>query len=307
MKAVRRFLVAPSLARLVRKERGSAAVTEGYFATQSGRNSHVLLEGGQYQLVLVSAGPGGAVEERTDVPRAHADALLDVCAGQVVYERASVAIGGGREALIDRFAQPGQLDLISVEFANSGEAQAFAPPLWFGEDVTDDEAYDRRRIALSGVPAARGVPALSDAALDALLDALEGRPSATRVSMPTGAEPGVLDALRRLSTASAEAPSAPAAPALEEPAPALQEPSAPAEIEPFPSWRSPAAPVPGPVAASSTLSATGDESRIDDVIAGLSQVLGASSTEPAPDGGDRRAAAVVEVDRWVGRIRRQEA
>ena len=88
MKAVRRFLIAPSLSRLARRERGSARLTEGYFATQSGRNSHVLIEGSQCQLVLVVPGANGvAAEERTDVPRAHADALLDVCAGRAVFDR----------------------------------------------------------------------------------------------------------------------------------------------------------------------------------------------------------------------------
>src|SRR3954464_14196203 len=117
MKIVRRFLVAPALARLIRKERGSARVAEGYFPTQSGRNSHVSLEGGQCHLVLVTADPnGGPVEERTEVPRAHADALFDVCAGRAIYDRARLSITGGREAFVDRFTVPGALDLVSVEF-----------------------------------------------------------------------------------------------------------------------------------------------------------------------------------------------
>ena len=78
MTIVRRFLLAPSFARLIRKERGSQRVTEGYFATQTGRNSHVLVENGTCHLVLVTPEEGGApTEERTEVPRAHADALLD--------------------------------------------------------------------------------------------------------------------------------------------------------------------------------------------------------------------------------------
>ena len=76
MAIVRRFLIAPAFARLVRKERGAVRVTEGYFPNQSGRQSHVLVEGSQCHLVLVTPGNGGApTEERTEVPRGHADAL----------------------------------------------------------------------------------------------------------------------------------------------------------------------------------------------------------------------------------------
>ena len=188
MTIIRRFLLAPSFARLVRKERGSVRMTEGYFPTQSGRNSHVLVEAGQCHLVLVTPEDGAVPgEERTEVPRAHADALLDVCAGKTVYERTRVAIGGGREALVDRITHPGALDLVSVEFDDRDAAATFLSPPWFGPETTADAAFDRRAIALGGLPAA-GEVALSNAALEALLDMLEDRFGRSRsISAPVGA------------------------------------------------------------------------------------------------------------------------
>src|SRR5215216_7168680 len=154
MTIIRRFLLAPSFARLVRKERGSVRMTEGYFPTQSGRNSHVLVEAGQCHLVLVTPEDGAVPgEERTEVPRAHADALLDVCAGKAVYERTRVALGGGREALVDRITHPGALDLVSVEFDDRDAAATFLSPPWFGPETTADAGFDRRAIALGGLPA----------------------------------------------------------------------------------------------------------------------------------------------------------
>ena len=311
MKVVRRFLLAPSLSRLARRERGSARLTEGYFATQSGRNSHVLIEASQCQLVLVASGPDGAAkEERTDVPRAHADALLDVCAGRAVYDRTNFPLGGGREALVDRLSVPGPLDVVSVEFDSQQDADGFTPPPWFGPEVTREDAYDRRSIALGGLPAQRERLPLTDAALDSLLDILEGNTSARSAAAPApalapraGAEAGVLDALRRLSTAgepSAAAPTMAAPAGVEEPAPAAnaQEPE-PVE-EAVPTWRAAAA-----ASAFEPSARRAEDTRIDDVIAGLSQVLGASSDGPE-SGDERRPAAVVEVDRWVGRVRRSE-
>ena len=52
MSTVRRFLVAPSLVRLIRKERGGARITEGHFAPQGGRASYVRVDGQVCQLVL---------------------------------------------------------------------------------------------------------------------------------------------------------------------------------------------------------------------------------------------------------------
>jgi len=94
MSVVRRFLVAPALVRLIRKERGGARITEGYFAPQGGRTSFVRIEGQQCHLVLVTKdAQGTATEERTDVPRAHGDALLDVCSGKAAYDRTAVPLG----------------------------------------------------------------------------------------------------------------------------------------------------------------------------------------------------------------------
>src|SRR5918995_792173 len=128
MTIVRRFLLAPSFARLIRKERGSQRVTEGYFATQSGRNSHVLVENGQCHLVLV------------------------------------------------------------------------------GPEESADASFDRRTIALEGVPAVEEVP-LSNASLEALLDTIEDRVGRARFSAPAAPAPrratndsSVIDALRRLAS-----------------------------------------------------------------------------------------------------------
>src|SRR3954447_12963216 len=212
MSTTRRFLIASSLARLIRKDRGGARVTEGYFPNQTGRSSHVHVEGDRGSLVLVTAAANGPLaEERTEVPRAHAEALLDVAPGKVEYARSRLT-AAGREIRIDRFVRPGPLDLISVEFDTDEQAGSFRPPLWFGPEVTGDAAYQNRAIALGTLPQVPEV-SLTNAALDSLLDAIENRlsgrssiPNRPLGSSPSSVEGG--DALRRLS-ASFGAASAP--------------------------------------------------------------------------------------------------
>lgn len=288
MAIVRRFLIAPAFARLVRKERGAVRVTEGYFPNQSGRQSHVLVEGSQCHLVLVTPGNGGApTEERTEVPRGHADALLDVCAGKAVYDRSRVAIGGGRDAFIDHLVTPGALDLITLEFDDEAEAGRFQPAPWFGPDLSGRDGYDNRAIALQGLPGGTDV-AISNAALEALLDTLENRGMSRFALPPRPAAAGegggeVLDTLRRMAASKPENEGLP-------PVATLQ----PAQTAPA----APAAPADPEAAATAE-----NDSRIDDVIASLSQALGAADETPEQQ---PRQGEAVEVERWTSRLRRSQ-
>lgn len=288
MSIVRRFLVAPSLARLVRKERGSARVTEGFFPPQAGRSSFVRVEGSQCHLVLMTTDASGVVsEERTEVPRAHGDALLDVCGGKVAYERATLSLGG-RDALVDRYTAPGALELVSVAFDAVEEAQTFAAPAWFGAEVTGDAAYEPRSLALEGLPATVET-ALSNAALDAVLDLLEPRFAYRYQAQPSRAAPddaGVMSALRRLA-GNVGAPQPAEPPRVE--APRVEAPPQPPEPAP-----EPAAP-PAPAAS---------DARIDDVMEGLSQAIGAAvQPEAKPEG---RPEDEVPFERWSVRPRRAQ-
>lgn len=289
MAIVRRFLIAPAFARLVRKERGAVRVTEGYFPNQSGRQSHVLVEGSQCHLVLVTPGNGGApTEERTEVPRGHADALLDVCAGKAVYDRSRVAIGGGRDAFIDHLVTPGALDLVTLEFDDEAEAGRFQPAPWFGPDVSGRDGYDNRAIALQGLPGGTDV-AISNAALEALLDTLENRGMSRFALPPRPAAAGegggeVLDTLRRMAASKPENEGLP-------PVATLQ-----------PAQTAPAAPV-APAPAAEAAATAENDSRIDDVIASLSQALGAADETPEQQ---PRQGEAVEVERWTSRLRRSQ-
>jgi CYTH domain-containing protein len=173
MRTTRCFLLAPSLARLIEKERGGHQVTEGYFADQPRGNTYVRLEEGIGSLVLVRDSSGERVEETTDLPRNLTEALLDLTPGGVTYRRIPLSFGlSGAQVL--RFTAPGSLDLISVEFERDEHARDFQPLPWFGPEVTTAPSYQNRSLALAGLPEPREVE-LTDAALNSLLDALGHR------------------------------------------------------------------------------------------------------------------------------------
>ncbi|KAB1075263.1 CYTH domain-containing protein [Methylobacterium planeticum] len=312
MSVVRRFLVAPALVRLIRKERGGSRITEGYFAPQAGRTSFVRVDGQQCHLVLVTAGAdGSSSEERTDVPRAHGDALLDVCSGKAAYDRTTLPVAG-RDVVIDRYVSPGSLDLVSITFDNENDANAFVAPVWFGREVSSDAAYERHTVALQGPPQAAEV-GLSNAALDAVLDlieprfgfgrygsgakASEGGPSLGKSGEDDG---GVVNALRRIA-GNGSAAAAPAAAAVAV--------AAPAEVRaPEPE------PAPEPVQAEAEAThaehneAAPGDARIDDVIESLSQALGAAIQQPQEPAHDqaREDDPASAFERWTVRPRRSQ-
>src|SRR3954453_14849872 len=187
----RRFLVASFLARLIRREGGVAGrVVEGYFPARPDRDHFVSLEPGHSYLVLAPAREGAEEEQRTEVPRSQAEALLAVCAGKVGFECTIVRLRDGKQALLQRFIAPGSMDLLSIEFAAGEDADGFVPPAWFGPEVTQNPAYHRGSLARAGLPESENIP-LSNAMLEELLDMIEE--STIAAQLGRGASPSVHD------------------------------------------------------------------------------------------------------------------
>lgn len=169
----RRFLLASSFARLIQRQRGGLRQIEGFFPERPGRAALVRLEESRGLLILRTAGHGGETEEQTEVPVAHAHALLDVCAGEIAYDRTKLRIGD-RIALIDQVIHPRHVQLVTLEFDTEKEAGDFRPLAWLGPEVTRDPRYANRAIALGSLRESPDIP-LSNTALDGLLDTLENR------------------------------------------------------------------------------------------------------------------------------------
>jgi len=165
--AHRLFRIAPSLARLIQKERGGKRLLEGYFPDQPRHSTFVQIEETRSNLIL-EVGGDGASEEHTDLPLAHAQALLAVSQGQVEYVRTGLSIGA-HEIQALHFVRPGPLDLVAIE----DEPDLPSLP-WFGPEVGAKPAYQRRRLALDGAPAVSEVD-VTNAALNSLLDLLGDR------------------------------------------------------------------------------------------------------------------------------------
>ena len=170
MTMLRQFLIAPSLARLIQRERGGERVVEGYFPDRPHHSIYVQVEEDRSSLILSSDGFEGSPEERAGIPLSQAQALLAVAPGQVVYVQTGLSLGS-RQIHLQQFTEPGPLCLLSVEVPQQ-EMEEFQPLSWFGPEVSGERAYLRRRIALDGLLPAPEVE-LTEGALNSVLDLLE--------------------------------------------------------------------------------------------------------------------------------------
>jgi CYTH domain-containing protein len=211
MSVERRFVLASPLARLLQREGGPATrLIEAHFPARSDRTQLVRVEHGRASLILRSSAPDGQVsEEAVEVPLSHAEALVEVAAGTVAFDRTALPLGRGIEGVLDRYILPKGLNLITITIA--GDVRLFAPPLWLGPEVTGDEAFEARELAIGGLPAVEEAE-ITNAALEALLDTLEMRGMHSRAPDPQRAS-------RMPSPSAAPAPAEPALDTSSRPAP----------------------------------------------------------------------------------------
>jgi CYTH domain-containing protein len=191
MKTSRRFLVSPCIARLIARECGvERQIVEGYLSSQPGKDQLVRLEADQAHFVLSGQNPeGDLVEKLAPLPREHAEALFSLCIGQISYDRLYLPpqCGLSHKIQLDRVVYPGSLDLITVEFDDVQQAEAFEVPTWFGPEVTSEFTYEWRYIALNGLQANPEVP-LSSQQVEAVLDMLDRSQPAAKANNVSAAD-----------------------------------------------------------------------------------------------------------------------
>ena len=187
----RRFLIASSFARLIEREsRTSSRIVEGHFPPHPERFQLVRVERERAVLILAHRQEDrGVAEEIAEIPRAHAEALIDVAAGTVAFDRVVIELGGGRKALLDRFLLPRGIDVLTTTREERAEAHL---PEWFGAEVTDRPEFETASLAVNGIPSHAEVE-ITGKGLEALLDILQGRSTSPsymrrpieRVRLPT--------------------------------------------------------------------------------------------------------------------------
>jgi CYTH domain-containing protein len=151
----RKFLVTGSPPEL--GEHPSSTLEQGYLAIHGdGTEVRIRRARGASVLTIKSAGGLVRIEEELPIDNATFERLWPLTEGRRI-EKVRHLVPGGRsgDLLIEVDVYDGDLAglvMAEVEFASEEDARAFAPPPWFGADVTHDGRFKNQRLAVEGRP-----------------------------------------------------------------------------------------------------------------------------------------------------------
>ncbi len=127
---------------------------QGYVALDGDTEVRIRDDDGCWRLTVKHGGGMRRVEEELEVDARRGEALWGLTEGRRVEKRRRRIPYGSAMVEVDVFAGVLHgLVVAEVEFDDSSSAEAFAPPAWFGREVTDDPAYKNRALAVDGRPA----------------------------------------------------------------------------------------------------------------------------------------------------------
>lgn len=152
MEIERKFLVAnqPDLNGLDR-----ALIRQGYLTSPRDSTELRLRQmNDTYFLTLKGSGGVARVEREVEISGLQFETFWPETEGRrLEKERYTGILSDGHRFELDVFLGVlAPLQLVEVEFASEVEARAFAPADWFGRDVTEDERYRNRTLAIEGIP-----------------------------------------------------------------------------------------------------------------------------------------------------------
>lgn len=136
-------------------EAPSEAIEQGYLTLGSDEAETRVRRRGERCFLTVKSGGGlSRAEHEIELTAAQFAALWPATEGARVLKRRHLVPGeAGRVIELDVFeGELRGLIVAEVEFDDPWGAESFAPPYWFGREVTDDPAYRNQRLAF-GLPA----------------------------------------------------------------------------------------------------------------------------------------------------------
>lgn len=128
-------------------------LVQGYLPGDGEVAMRIRRAGGRNVATVKGVGTRSRIELEWDLTRDQFDALWPMTACRRVEKVRHEVPLGGLTAEVDVFG--GVLEglvLVEVEFGSDDEVEAFRPPGWFGDEVTDDPRYRSAALACDGLP-----------------------------------------------------------------------------------------------------------------------------------------------------------
>ncbi len=148
----RKFLVSEIPQHLSYKKEDK--ISQGYIAFEPGRNEvRVRQKGEKYFLAVKSGGGLSRNETELEITQPQFNELWATTEGQRLEKDRREYTHG--ELIIELDIYRGRLQgllVAEVEFPSEEAANSFSPPDWFGQEITEDNHYRNRQLAISGLP-----------------------------------------------------------------------------------------------------------------------------------------------------------
>jgi CYTH domain-containing protein len=148
----RKFLVKELPADLERFR--SSDIEQGYLVVEGDREVRVRRREADTTLTVKAGGGRSRVEEEVEISAEQFQALWRLTEGRRLEKtRYEIPLDGGSVIELDVYrGSLSGLTTAEVEFDSLEASEAFSPPAWFGDEVTEDDAYRNRRLAAEGLP-----------------------------------------------------------------------------------------------------------------------------------------------------------
>ncbi|HWF73099.1 MAG TPA: CYTH domain-containing protein [Solirubrobacteraceae bacterium] len=134
----------------------SSQVEQGYVAIDpAGTEVRVRRRAGETTLTVKGGRGRTRAEEELEISPSRFARLWELTAGRRLEKtRYELPAEAGLTIEVDVYRGPlSGLTTAEVEFPCAEAADRFVSPPWFGEEVTDDDAYKNQRLAVDGPPA----------------------------------------------------------------------------------------------------------------------------------------------------------
>lgn len=135
----------------------STEIIQGYLAiTEDGTEVRVRKKGDGYFLAVKNGFGLQRQEVEIDISRDQFEKLWSMTKGRGIEKvRFEIDYSGMKIELDIYKGILNGLIVAEVEFLSIDEARSFIPPDWFGREVTEDERFKNKNLALYGVPDVR--------------------------------------------------------------------------------------------------------------------------------------------------------
>ena len=128
-------------------------IRQGYLAVDGDEEVRIRQKGARFFKTIKKGTGLQRIENEIQVTKGQFDVLWPLTEGRRIEKRRYYVPYNSQQIEVDVFGGAlANFVIAEVEFTSIVESEDFVPPAWFGTEVTNDERYMNKNLALNGLP-----------------------------------------------------------------------------------------------------------------------------------------------------------